>query len=94
MMCHLHRIGKQIRYLMFICLEQGEAVIYRSKLAQNHAGLMSVETTHRLRCHAGFGGTEDELQRAPSVSWCLGLRIVPVSAWRLRWPIWSMLLRY
>lgn len=38
--------------------------------------MVSVDTTHRLRRHAGFGGTEDKLQPALSVSWCLGSKDV------------------
>jgi len=38
--------------------------------------MVSVDTTHRLRRHAGFGGAEDELHPALSVSWCLGSKDV------------------
>lgn len=38
--------------------------------------MVSLETTQRLRRHAGFNSTEDERQPIPSVSWCLGSKDV------------------
>jgi hypothetical protein len=38
--------------------------------------MVSQETTHRLRRHAGLVGTDEEMQPAPSVSGCLGSKDV------------------